>query len=149
MAAERSAVDRFTAAYLAEQTGAVFAGRISSVTRFGLFITLDESGADGLVPIRALPGRDYYVHDETAHALIGRETRTIFRLGANVRVRITEVEPLTGSILLSLEGHEHGADIEGLNLPAPDYRPKHSERDRHKNLRRKKTTPKHKRRRKK
>ena len=54
-AAERDAVDRFTAAFLAERVGTVQKGRIGGVTRFGLFVTLDETGADGLVPISSLP----------------------------------------------------------------------------------------------
>ncbi|MEE8351180.1 MAG: ribonuclease R, partial [Rhodospirillales bacterium] len=52
--AERDSVDRYTATYLSERVGAQFHGRINGVTRFGLFITLDETGADGLVPVRTL-----------------------------------------------------------------------------------------------
>lgn len=151
MAAERAAIDRFAAAYLSEHVGAVFAGRISGVTRFGLFVTLEESGADGLVPIRDLPNRDYYVHDENAHALIGRETKTVFRLGAQVRVRIMEVEALTGSTLFSLEGHTGGADIPGAELNLSNFSPRkeqgrggHGHKGKHQ--KKKRTTPKHKRR---
>jgi len=48
--AERDAVDRYLAAYMADKVGANFAARISGVTRFGLFVTVAESGASGLVP---------------------------------------------------------------------------------------------------
>ena len=61
--AERSAIDRFTAAWMSERIGAEFTGVINGVTRFGLFVTLDENGADGLIPMRSLPD-DYYIHDE-------------------------------------------------------------------------------------
>ena len=102
-AAERDAVDRFTAAYLAERVGAVMPGRISGVTRFGLFVTLDESGADGLVPISTLPD-DYYEHDEAGHRLVGRSSGLVFRLGDLVEARLLEANPLTGGIIFEVMG---------------------------------------------
>jgi ribonuclease R len=105
-AAERDAVDRFTAAFLAERVGAIFRGRIGGVTRFGLFVTLFDSGADGLVPIGTLPA-DYYDHDEFRHALVGRHSGRVYRLGEPVEVRLLEAEPVTGGIILQLiEGGE-------------------------------------------
>ncbi len=114
--AERNAVDRFTASYLSEYIGAVFSGRISGVTRFGLFVALDETGADGIVPIRSLDN-DFYVHDEERHALIGRRTRTIYRLGANVMVKLVEADGLTGSTVFELAPGQKGAEIEGFVEP--------------------------------
>ena len=100
-AAERDAVDRYTAAYLAEKVGDTFEGRVNGVTRFGLFVTLSESGADGLVPIRTLPD-DYYIHDEHAHALVGRSTGLTYRLGETVQVRLVEANATTGSMVMEL-----------------------------------------------
>ncbi|MCP5364262.1 MAG: ribonuclease R [Hyphomicrobiales bacterium] len=102
-AAERDALDRFTAAYLAERRDSVFEGRISGVTRFGLFVQLDETGADGLVPMRSLPD-DYYIHDEHAHQLVGRSHGLTFRLGDQVEVRLVEANALTGGVILELLG---------------------------------------------
>lgn len=117
MAAERSAVDRFTAAYLSDQVGAEFPGKISGVTRFGLFVTLDESGADGLVPMKSISD-DFYVHDEEAHALIGRRRKKVYRLGAQVTVRLMEADGITGSTVLNLTGESlNGADIPGMAKP--------------------------------
>ncbi len=116
MEAERNAVDRFTAAYLSGKTGQEFKGRISGVTRFGLFVTLHESGADGLVPMKSLSD-DFYVHDEAAHALVGRRHKRIFQLGAEVTVRLDEADGLTGSTLLSLAEGQHGAMIPGSKIP--------------------------------
>ena len=114
MTAERSAVDRFTAAYLSEKIGAEFSGKISGVTRFGLFVTLDESGADGLVPMKSMDN-DFYIHDEEQHALIGRRHRRVFRLGAPVQVRLKEADGLTGSTVLELaDASKNGADIPGM-----------------------------------
>jgi ribonuclease R len=102
-AAERDAVDRFTAAFLAERVGTTQIGRIGGVTRFGLFVTLDETGADGLVPISSLPD-DYYIHDARGHRLIGRTHGLTFRLGDKVEVRLVDASPLTGGIILEILG---------------------------------------------
>jgi len=99
--AEREVVDRYTALYLAEHVGDAFAGRISGVTRFGLFVTLDESGGDGLVPIGSLPG-DWYDHDESGHRLVGKSGKRQYRLGDQVEVKLTEANPITGSMVLNV-----------------------------------------------
>lgn len=112
--AERDAVDRFTAAFLAAQVGEVFSGRINGVTRFGLFVTLDDSGGDGLVPIRSLPD-DYYVHDESRHQLLGRTNRLVYRLGDSVDVRLVEADAITGSLVLELISED---DKRGVGTPA-------------------------------
>jgi len=97
MAAERDSVDRYLASYMQERLGAEFEGRISGVTRFGLFVSLAGSGADGLVPISSL-GNEYYFHDEAAHALVGERTKLGYRLGDVVRVRVMEAAPITGGL---------------------------------------------------
>ena len=127
--AERASIDRFTAKWMSQRIGEAFSGRINGVTRFGLFVTLDENGADGLVPIRTLPS-DYYVHDEKQHALIGQRSKRIYRLGANVRVRIVEADGFTGSSLFEMEG-SGGADLQGLKFK-PSNNSLHGGRNRHK-----------------
>ena len=101
MAAERDAVDRFIALYLSDKIGSDFPGRITGVTRFGLFVRLHETGADGLVPISTL-GQERFEHVEAEHALVGLETGTRFRLGMSVTVRIEEAQPVTGGLLLDI-----------------------------------------------
>jgi len=101
MAAERDSNDRYIAAFMSDRVGATFSGRISGVTRFGLFVRLDETGADGLVPVRSL-GREFFHHDERAHALIGEKSGLAFRLGDRVLVRVDEATPLTGGLRFSL-----------------------------------------------
>jgi ribonuclease R len=100
-AAERDASDRFIAAFLAKRLGDILAGRVTGVTRFGLFVRLAETGADGLVPISSLPN-DFYDHDAAAHALIGRRWGRTYRLGERVAVRLVQAEALTGGLLLEL-----------------------------------------------
>jgi ribonuclease R len=97
-AAERDAMDRFTTAYMAERIGGVFTGRISGVASFGVFVTLDESGADGLVPRRSLA--DDFVHDEAGQRLIGENL--VLRLGDAVEVRLREAEVATASLVFEL-----------------------------------------------
>jgi ribonuclease R len=121
-AAERDAVDRFTAAYLKDRIGAHFDGRINGVTRFGLFVTLDDTGADGLVPISTLPD-DYYDHVEAEHCLVGRRWGRIYRLGDRVRVRLAEADMATGGIVFDLEEVVHSpAEQLGAEKPAPTPR---------------------------
>jgi ribonuclease R len=100
-AAERDANDRYAAAYLADRVGRVFNARVSGVSRFGLFLSLEPSGADGLVPISTLPD-DYYVHEEAQHRLVGRRTKRIYRLGDRVEALLAEADPITGSLVLQL-----------------------------------------------
>ena len=101
MAAERDATDRYIAAFLEERVGATFTGRITGVTRFGLFVRLDETGADGLIPISSL-GRDYFQHDEAAHALVGQRSGQRWTLGRTVEVKLVEATPLTGGLVLEM-----------------------------------------------
>jgi ribonuclease R len=96
--AERDAVDRYTALFLASRVGAEFSGRISGVSRFGLFVTLDETGADGLVPISSL-GADFFEHEEPRHRLIGRRSRLAYQLGQPVQVRLAEADPVKGGLV--------------------------------------------------
>ncbi|MQX36399.1 ribonuclease R [Roseospira navarrensis] len=105
-AAERDAVNRFTVSFLAGQVGATFTGRVNGVTRAGLFVTLDDTGADGLIPISTLPA-DFYWHNEEARCLEGREHGRVYRLGQPLTVRLVEAEPISGGLLFEvLEGDD-------------------------------------------
>ncbi|HEX3486843.1 MAG TPA: VacB/RNase II family 3'-5' exoribonuclease, partial [Micropepsaceae bacterium] len=112
MAAERDSVDRYVAAFMEDRVGAVFDGRVTGVTRFGLFLRLRETGADGLLPIRAL-GTEFFKHDEKRHALVGDRTGKTYRLGDIIRIRLAEAAPLTGGLRFDLAGE----DAAGLRQP--------------------------------
>ncbi|HBU54822.1 ribonuclease R [Sulfitobacter pontiacus] len=106
MMAERDTTDRYLASYLSERVGNEFSGRISGVARFGAFVKLDETGADGLLPMRSL-GREYFHFDQEAGTLMGSDTGMIISVGQRVTVRLSEAVPVTGGIaleLLTLEG---------------------------------------------
>lgn len=97
MQAERETIDRLIAGFLAEQIGAKFTGRINGVTRAGLFVTLDDTGADGFIPISKL-GEDYFVFDETTHSVTGEATGENFQMGQQVEVRLVEAAPVAGAL---------------------------------------------------
>ena len=101
MVAERDTTDRYLASFMAERVGNEFSGRISGIARFGIFVKLDETGADGLVPIRSL-GREYFQHDAETQTLRGTESGTVISLGQRAVVRLSEATPVTGGILLEL-----------------------------------------------
>jgi len=106
--AERDAIDRYLAAFMADKVGSTFAARISGVTRFGLFVTVAGSGASGLVPVSSLQD-DFWFHDEATQALLGRRTRLTYRLAQEVEVRLAEANAVTGGLVFHiLEGPPAG-----------------------------------------
>jgi ribonuclease R len=107
--AERDAIDRYLAAFMADKLGQTFEGRVSGVTRFGIFVTIAGNGASGLVPIATLPD-DFWVHDEAAQSLTGRRTGLSFRLAQTVEVRLAEAAPVTGGLLFHV--------MQGVPVPA-------------------------------
>ncbi len=100
-----------------------FDGRINGVARFGLFVTMDETGADGLLPVGVLPS-DFYDHDERSHALIGRRNGRAFQLGARITVRLAAAQPLTGGLSFELVagGSAHQDDRAVRKLVGEDRR---------------------------
>lgn len=101
MKAERETVDRLIAHHLADRVGASFTGRISGVVRAGLFVKLDDTGADGFIPVRTL-GAEYFNYDESRHAMIGSRSGEMHRLGDNVEVRLVEAAPVAGALRFEL-----------------------------------------------
>ena len=110
MLAERDTSDRYLSAYLADRVGSTFEGRVSGVAGFGLFVKLDETGADGLVPISTL-GREYFSHDQYRNTLTGDQSGARITLGDRVTVRLTEAVPITGGLAMEL------LDLNGKPLP--------------------------------
>ncbi len=112
MQAERETIDRLIAGFLSEQIGATFNGRINGVTKAGLFVTLDDTGADGFIPISLL-GDEYYIFDETVHAVIGETTGQQYQMGQKVEVKLVEAAPVAGALRFEMisEG------VEGSGLP--------------------------------
>lgn len=117
MIAERDTTDRYMAAYLSERVGNEFSGRISGIARFGVFVKLDETGADGLIPMRSI-GREYFHFDVEAKTLMGSDTGMMISLGQRVTVRLAEAAPVTGGIALELLALEGDPIPQGRRSPA-------------------------------
>ncbi len=101
MEAERETVDRYVAAYLADQIGQVVLCRITGVQPFGFFATVVEFGGDGIVPVSTI-GDEYFRYDEKAQQLVGEETGTTYRLGQKLKLRIVESNPITGGLRFAI-----------------------------------------------
>ena len=101
MAAEREATERYIASFLADRVGSTFEARVSGVTRFGAFVKLLETNADGLVPISKL-AEERFNHDEKAHALVGERSGQRYLLGQKVQVRLEEATPISGGLLFEM-----------------------------------------------
>ena len=101
MEAERGANDRYVAAFFAGKKMAKLTATISSVTKFGFFVTLVDYASDGLVPMRGLP-QDYYHFDPVKSCLIGERRHRVFRLGDAVEVMLAECDIITGQMSFRL-----------------------------------------------
>lgn len=121
--AERDAVDRYLTAFMATRIGGRFAGRISGVTRFGLFVTVTETGASGIVPFATLPD-DYWQYDEREQTLTGRRTQMVYRLAQEVEIMLSEANPVTGGMVF------HVLDGPGVTRSASPQRPQSGKRPR-------------------
>ncbi len=101
MMAERDTNDRYLAAFMADRVGGEFTGRIAGIARFGIFVKLDETGADGLVPIASI-GAEYFHFDREAQELRGADSGLTLSIGQPVTVRLAEATPTTGGLILEL-----------------------------------------------
>ncbi len=127
MKAERETADRLIAHFLADRVGAIFDGHISGVTRAGLFVELDETGADGFIPARTI-GEEYFRFHEAGRAFVGRSAT--HRLGDPVTVELVEAAPVAGALRFKLVGQDsgralgHGRAAAARTLQPPRERPK-------------------------
>jgi ribonuclease R len=122
MAAERDTLDRLIAHHLASHVGALFSARISGVTRYGLFVRLAESGADGFIPAKSLTS-DYFRLDERRQALIGDRTGEMHRIGDKVEARLVEAVPLAGALRFDLISEGQYVKARKSGRAGPEKRP--------------------------
>ena len=110
--AERMAFARYTALFMADKKGAQFTGRVIGVQRFGLFVILDETGAEGLVPVSTL-GEDAFHYDEQHQALVGIRYGEAFGLGDLVTVTLADIDIVQGQLSFRIDVHEraHAAEL--------------------------------------
>lgn len=101
MEAERETIDRYVAAYLAERVGEVVEARITGVTNFGFFATVEGVGGDGLMAVRDLGG-EYFRFDEGARRLVGEQSGEEYSLGQRLDLRLAEANPVSGALRFEL-----------------------------------------------
>ena len=89
--------------YMKDRLGETFAGTITGVTGFGIFVTLDEVYVEGLVHISEF-GQDYFHFDQAKHAIIGERTKKKFQLSDRVNIKVARVDIETSKIDFSLAG---------------------------------------------
>ncbi len=107
MEAERETLDRYVAAFLSTKVGEIIDTRITGVTNFGFFATVEGLGGDGLVPISTL-GIERFRFDEGARTLTGEESGDEFRVGQHLQLRLVEANPVSGALRFELpEGANH------------------------------------------
>ena len=89
--AERSSINYMQVLYLKNKLGSVFSGIISGVVEWGLYVTLNENGCEGLIPVSELKD-DHYVFDEKNHQLKGYNTNNIYRLGEEINIVVKKAD---------------------------------------------------------
>jgi ribonuclease R len=107
MEAERDTIDRYVAAFLADQVGQLVECRISGVQPFGFFAAVQDLGGDGLVLAKDL-GQEYFRYDEAAKALVGDESGETYRVGQRLTLRLAEANPVSGSLRFELPEGSYG-----------------------------------------
>jgi ribonuclease R len=99
--AERELVEWKKAKFMESHVGDAFEGLIISVTRFGMFVELNELFVEGLVPIDSLPG-DRYMFQENVRKIVGQRTRREFSIGGRVEVTLDRVDAIERKLQFSI-----------------------------------------------
>ncbi|MFI3279414.1 MAG: ribonuclease R [Rikenellaceae bacterium] len=89
--AERASIKYKAVEFMKDRMGEEFEGHISGMKEWGIFVELDDTHIEGMIPIREL-GDDYFHFDESSYTMIGRSTRETFTLGDAVKVRIKRAD---------------------------------------------------------
>ncbi len=110
MLAERDTTDRYLAAFMQDRIGAELTGRIAGIAKFGVFVKLDETGADAMIPIRTL-GAEYFHYDADSQTLMGSDSGRVIGLGQRATVKLAEAAPVTGGLIAEL------LTLDGATLP--------------------------------
>ena len=107
MEAERETVDRYVAAYLADQVGQLVECRITGVQPFGFFAAVEGLGGDGLLLAKDL-GQEYFRYDETSRTLVGDASGETYRVGQRLMLRLADSNPVSGALRFELAEGSYG-----------------------------------------
>jgi ribonuclease R len=108
--------------YMKDRLGETFAGTISSVTSFGIFVALDDVYVEGLVHISDL-GQDYFKYDKDRHQIVGERTRKKYQLADRVNIKVVRVDIETSKIDFTLAAERIRSHAEIAAMDAPEYKP--------------------------
>ena len=93
---ERDAEKIKKAEYMQKKIGEQYDGVVSGVTQFGMFVEL-ENTVEGLIRFDDL-GDEYFIYDEDRKTLLGEQTKTIYKIGDKIKVRVTRADKQTRQI---------------------------------------------------
>ena len=113
--AERASIKYKQVEFMADRIGQEFDGTVSGVTEFGLYVEVNDSKCEGMVPLRMLLD-DYYEFDERNFCLVGRRYHKRYALGDKVRIRVERANLEQRLLDFSLVGEETGHPVAA---PAP------------------------------
>ena len=117
--AERASIKYKQVEFMADRIGQEFDGSVSGVTEFGIYVELNDSHCEGMVPLRNLVD-DYYEFDERNWCLIGRRYHRRYSLGDPVRIRVERANLERRQLDFTLLGEEDNGHTPAPALPADD-----------------------------
>jgi len=88
--AERDSIKYMQAVYISKFIGEELEGIVSGVTDFGIFVEVANTTCEGLIRLKDIQG-DFYTYDEKNYCVKGSQTRTVYRIGDKVKVKIRKV----------------------------------------------------------
>lgn len=109
VSAERDTVSRFLSAYLEPSIGSDFEVKITGLTTAGIFVCIENLGAEGLIPMRSLPD-DNYELTESGSEMCGRLSKRSFTFGEQIKARLMEASPITGGLIFNFVDENEGLD---------------------------------------
>lgn len=89
--AERASIKYKQAEYLEENVGNIFAGIISGVTEWGMYVELTANKCEGMIRLRDITD-DFYVLDEKNYCIVGQRKHKKYQLGDEVMVKVKKVD---------------------------------------------------------
>ncbi len=89
--AERASIKYKMVEYMRDRADEVFEGAIVGIKEWGVFVELDSTNIEGLIPVREL-GEEYFIYDAQNYQMVGRSTHEKFTLGDRVRVKVKRAD---------------------------------------------------------
>lgn len=89
--AERASIKYKAVEFMGYRLGGVFDGHVSGVTEWGLYVEVDETHCEGMIPVRDLDD-DFYEFDESNYCLLGRRSHRRYQLGDKIRIQVARAD---------------------------------------------------------